>query len=144
MILESYNSSHNRSIVLDALSDPIVSIRKPLYKQVQSQTILIVIQWAFGIMCPLIMLMTLLAHVKRSTCCTKAETQTPEKGSSKKKTSSRSYIGMCFGDLGSVISGYLSVNSPILGILSEIILGFALVFLIMLMSTDTSKRIVDT
>jgi glycerol uptake facilitator-like aquaporin len=43
-----------------------------------------------------------------------------------------------------VISGYLSVNSPILGILSEIILGFALVFLIMLMSTDTSKRIVDT
>ena len=91
------------------------------------------------------MIMTLLAHIRRGVKKDVPDDyKITDKGKSKKRQKNARYIKNCFSDLGSVVSGYLSVASPLLGIFSEVLLGFALVFLILLMSTDISMRVVDT
>ena len=41
----------------------MIIIQKNVYKQIQEKIIVIVIEWIFGILCPIIALFTLIAHI---------------------------------------------------------------------------------
>ncbi|CDW78881.1 UNKNOWN [Stylonychia lemnae] len=123
-------ADQSKFLEINSLNEPMVLIRPFIWKQALNIIIITLLQWLFGILTPVIALVALLSLFFKEKETVKMK---------KKKLTWKKFLRKTYRNFISTSNHYLSEKFPILGVLSQSIIYFCLVYLIMLVSFDISK-----